>query len=300
LSLKGCRPGLAIVLLSLLPLSGCLLPNKELVRLQDSVAKLSRENMELSNKIRQTALDRSSDLKRIEGDLSSIKSEIAQDIASMQKGQKRSGADQLAELDVIRADFQSLIGRFDDVKHTLDQAIIERASYDDALNERIKAIEEKLAGLEAEITGIKTAAAAQPAKEERSIKPELAPNELYKTALDAIMNGKTKAARVKFREYLLHYSDQPLANNAQYWLAESYYGENEYERAIIEYDEVIKKYPQGGKVPAALLKQGMAFENINDRKSAVAIYKKLVKGYPGSEEAAAANKKISAPKKKAQ
>ena len=44
------------------------------------------------------------------------------------------------------------------------------------------------------------------------------------------------------------------ADNAQFWIGETYYKEKWYEKAILEYQKVIEKYPSGNKAPAALLK----------------------------------------------
>ena len=58
-----------------------------------------------------------------------------------------------------------------------------------------------------------------------------------------------------------------------------------YKRQILSYQEVIKNYPGKEKVVAAMLKQAMAFNAIKDVKSAKYVLKKLIEGYPKSEEA---------------
>jgi len=283
LRFKGSRHSLLIATVFVVPLSGCLIPNKDLVRLENRVEKLSKENAAIR-----------ADQKKIKNDL---KSQLADITVLIRKGRKRSDADYAAELDVIRADFQNLSGRVEEFRHMLDLVENDRTS----LYKKISAIEEEVSALKAELSVPGLAATASSKAEEE--KPEEAeelepnPNELYKSALGAIMDGKTKKARALFRKYLKNYSDQPLANNAQFWFAESYYDEKEYERAIIGYDEVIKKYPLGSKVPAALLKQGMAFEKINDRQTAVAVFKKLIKKYPDSDEARKAAGRIKGRKK---
>ena len=73
--------------------------------------------------------------------------------------------------------------------------------------------------------------------------------------------------------------------NAHYWIGETYYSEKNYEPAILSFQEVIKNYPTKEKVPAAMLKQSLAFKAINDIKSAKYVLKKLMDGYPKSDEA---------------
>jgi TolA-binding protein len=67
---------------------------------------------------------------------------------------------------------------------------------------------------------------------------------------------------------------------------------NRYEQAILSYQEVIKKYPKGNKVPSALLRQAMAFVEIKDEMSAKLILKKIIKNYPKSNEAKIAQTRL--------
>ena len=54
----------------------------------------------------------------------------------------------------------------------------------------------------------------------------------------------------------------------------------------------MKNYPKGNKVPAALLKQGLAFSQLKDASNARLVLSELVKKYPDSNEAAIARKKL--------
>ena len=66
----------------------------------------------------------------------------------------------------------------------------------------------------------------------------------------------------------------------------------DYERAILEYDTVIKKYPSGDKVPAAMLKEGFAFLELNDTAHAKTIFSEIVKKYPKEPQAETASKRL--------
>jgi tetratricopeptide (TPR) repeat protein len=66
---------------------------------------------------------------------------------------------------------------------------------------------------------------------------------------------------------------------------ESYYMEGNIERAIIEYDKVIKNYPKGEMIPHALLKQGLSFQKIGDKTGARILLEKLVDEFPDSHQA---------------
>ena len=66
----------------------------------------------------------------------------------------------------------------------------------------------------------------------------------------------------------------------------------QYEQAILAFQKVIKKYPGGNKVPNALLRQALAFYELNDKTSAKLLLKKLIKQYPKTNEAKIAKNKL--------
>jgi TolA-binding protein len=75
-------------------------------------------------------------------------------------------------------------------------------------------------------------------------------------------------------------------------VGETYYREKWFEKAILEYQKVVEKYPTGNKLPAALLKQGFAFSNLGDNANARLILESLIQKYPDSNEAGIAAKKL--------
>jgi tol-pal system protein YbgF len=87
-------------------------------------------------------------------------------------------------------------------------------------------------------------------------------------------------ARQGFEDLLKKYPSSSRANNAQFWLGETYYQEKWYEKAILEYQKVIDKYPKDNKVPAALLKQGFAFLSLGDKTNARLVFRELLNKYP--------------------
>ena len=60
----------------------------------------------------------------------------------------------------------------------------------------------------------------------------------------------------------------------------------------VEVNTDLEKYPKGNKVPAALLKQGLAFDNIGDKANSRLILEDLIKKYPKSNEAKIAREKL--------
>jgi tol-pal system protein YbgF len=208
------------------------------------------------------------------------------------------------KIDRMKEELQVLTGRLEEVQHQLNQGAggVEKnvGQFQELVaqqNERISRLEKYL---NLESTERKTTGPLQIGERTPETKPvqdepgkDLSDTDLYLVAKKAFDQGDYESARQGFEELLKKYPSSSRANNAQFWLGETYYQEKWYEKAILEYQKVIDKYPKDNKVPAALLKQGFAFLNLGDKTNARLILKELSDKYPGSNEAAVAKKKLS-------
>lgn len=116
--------------------------------------------------------------------------------------------------------------------------------------------------------------------------------QIYKDAREAFGKGELDISRQLFQKLIREHPKSENADNAQFWIGESFFREKWYERAILEYQTVIEKYPQGNKVPAAMLKQGMALLMIGEISSARLILQELRKKFPQSPESKIAARKL--------
>ena len=123
-------------------------------------------------------------------------------------------------------------------------------------------------------------------------KGQINEDEIYRMAKQAFDQGDSDAARKKFQELIEKFPKSERADNAQFWIGEIYYREKWYEKAILEYQKVIENYPKGNKVPASLLKQGLAFLNLGDKTNSRLILEELIKKHPKSNEAKIAKDKV--------
>ena len=55
---------------------------------------------------------------------------------------------------------------------------------------------------------------------------------------------------------------------------------------------MIENYPDGNKVPASLLKQGLAFFNLDEKVNARFFLQEVINNYPTSSEAKTARNKL--------
>ncbi len=167
-----------------------------------------------------------------------------------------------------------------------------------ALEEKIRVFEERLKGMEGKIESV---ASKQAEAEKLSAAKEALPEvkgaptgtaEVYKDAYETFLRGDIEGARRKFELFLKQYPNTELSDNAQFWIGETYYVKKDFERAILEYEKVIAKYPEGDKVAGALLKQGFAFLELGDKTNGKNILKRVIDRYPQSDQAEIARKRL--------
>ena len=84
----------------------------------------------------------------------------------------------------------------------------------------------------------------------------------YQVAFELLKEERYDMAAASFKEFLAAFPGSELVDNAQYWLAESYYASNDFEQALTDFQVVIDDHPRSSKVPDALLKMGLCNYNL--------------------------------------
>ncbi|UFS71816.1 tol-pal system protein YbgF [Geomonas sp. RF6] len=193
---------------------------------------------------------------------------------------RKSSADVQASLDSTHVDMQSLSGKVDDVRILAQKPVDDLQLMRDDLSKRLAAIDERLAKLEKSLAEV----------QKRGEEAQQTPERLYELGVAALKGGDAAKARELLGNFVERYPKHQLTGNAHYWTGESYLSEKNYEQAILEYQEAIKSH--GEKTPDAMLKQGGAFKELGDAKSAAYVWRKLVEEFPKSEEAKTAKEKL--------
>jgi tol-pal system protein YbgF len=119
-----------------------------------------------------------------------------------------------------------------------------------------------------------------------------AANADYRAAVELVKAGKTTEAVAALRAFLTTYPQHEYADNAQYWLGEAFYANQDYQHALLEFRATIETYPRGNKVPDALLKVGYCYAALGQADKARAVLEQVVNLYPKSEPAALAAKRL--------
>lgn len=115
----------------------------------------------------------------------------------------------------------------------------------------------------------------------------------YDSATRQMGNGDYDEAIQSYRNFLHENQASPYADDAQFWIGESYFRKGQYHRAIIEFNQVSINYGSGDRAPAALLRQAEAFRIVGDRVDARLSLQKVINKYPGTGEAAKASKMLT-------
>jgi len=268
----------------------------------------------------------------LKNELANFKTEVQKEIPTLKTDlgteTKKLQADLLLRVEVLQSQIQNLSTEIEEYKEFLKRPSkeIERMREESnsrtrGLEEKQKAYEEKIKAqddrtkvIETRIKGVEDQLKVfggkidqlalkqvelekMPIKEVREVPTDVrglttGAGDLYKDAYETFQKGDLEGARRKFETFLKQYSNTELSDNAQFWIGETYYYKKDFEKAILEYEKAIAKYPEGDKIPAALFKQALAFLELGDKSSAKNLLKRVIERYPNSDQADMAKKKL--------
>lgn len=266
--------------------SGCVGTN-EFSSLENRVAALEEDNARLTTKEKQ------------------YDSMINEDFITLEKEQREKYAEVRDMMENLKNDIQGVRGNLEESEHRLKQAsdaagASELGRLDNAISNnyrRLLRIEQHLGIESSEPTtndgnGVPTSSQTAINDKSAAASPELSEKDLYSVAKASLDAGKNELARNQFEDFIKRYPSSENADNARFWIADSYYRDKWYEKAILEYQRVVEEYSKGNKVPSALLKQAYSFANLGEKGNARLILNELIKKYPQTQEAESAKAKI--------
>jgi tol-pal system protein YbgF len=108
------------------------------------------------------------------------------------------------------------------------------------------------------------------------------PEDTYNFAFGLLRAANYPAAEQALRVFLQRYPNDPLAGNALYWLAETYYVRGDYRNAATAFAEDYRKYPSGGKGADSLLKLAMSLTYLGQNGDACTALIEIGKAFPNA------------------
>jgi tol-pal system protein YbgF len=110
----------------------------------------------------------------------------------------------------------------------------------------------------------------------------------YRGALILFGKGRMADARVALQQVFDADPSGELADNALYWIGETYYASSDFTNAMRAYERVTKEYPEQNKAPDAMFKIGLTFEKTGDLGMARKTFDEVIRRYPYSTAASSA------------
>jgi tol-pal system protein YbgF len=127
------------------------------------------------------------------------------------------------------------------------------------------------------------AAAGLPAAPAGTAATGMTPRRLYETAYADYTAGQWSLAIQGFETYLKTYPRSELADDAQYYIGESFAGDSKYRDAAAAYERVIREYPSSNILPEAWYKVGISYDRLGQPDKAREAFEFVVKNYPDSD-----------------
>ena len=244
------------------------------------------------------------------GDVSQVRQDVSTVYSEQTSYRERTDA-RIAHLEKDMKTVEQAIGTPDS---GLRKQVVDMSLTDEARDAKIKEILGRLDELESqlrtywsevrgELKDLK--AAQQPAAQnpvqgpvQDQVQPQDQPaaktntDDSYKRGFDAFQKGSYNEALPLFAQYVKENRDAPLVPNAYFWMGESYMNMKNYEKAILQFQDVIERFPKSDKAPKAMLRQAEAFAGLGDKKSSTTLLRRVVVLSPKSEQARVATREL--------
>jgi len=211
---------------------------------------------------------------------------LVKQVEELKKGQDQMGKDvgKLAgELKALDAQAAFLVGE-------TKTAATDREHLKAAIQEQdgaVKGLRSALDEMNQKVATLSVPPPAPPAP-----KPAAAPagrdvtaEKLYATAMTSFRGEEHGQAVLEFTELVDKFPKHTLAASAQYWIGEAYYRQRDFNQAVTEFQKVPDLYPQSPPVAEALLKLGMCYRALHDLPRARETWEQVVKSHPRTEAA---------------
>jgi len=255
--------------------------SKEMIQLQQQVAQLLQGQQDLRSAVDANSASLRTLVQQTMESVNKLSGEMAAVQRTVQDAQANSGA----RIDTLAQQTQGLSDNLQDVQARvarLSQQLSDTQNLLQSIDAKVSSAVPGAAG------GAETGAANAPA----TAMPPISADTLYKNALRDYNGGKYDLARQEFSDYIKNFPSDDLASNAQFYLGEVAYAQNDFKGAITAYDTVLTNYPKSFKIPASLLKKGMAEIELGQKTAGTRDLREVIRRFPNSEEAQRAKARL--------
>ena len=182
----------------------------------------------------------------------------------------RNSADLGNQVSSLSDDMKTLNGLVQEAKRLADEAAAASGRQD----QRLTALEQRIAELET-----------------KTVVTQKTASQLWEEGSSAMKAGRYEDARTAYRNLLVKYPGDAMADDAQFQRAESYFKEKKYQESLGEYQRVFEKYSDSSLADDAAYKAGEAAEALKWCTDARAYFGLLAQKWPKSDYVAKAKAK---------
>jgi len=188
------------------------------------------------------------------------------------------------QLDQLQQELRELRNDVESLQHDVEQnGQRQRSLYQD-VDQRLQAMEQRTAGQSGAAAAVVSGGAPPVAgSSDRTA---------YRAAFDLLKQGRYEQAGDALRQFIAAFPTSELAGNAQYWLAETYYVTQQYDKALPEFNQVIERYRDSPKIPDALLKIGYCHYELSHWEDARTALRAVATDYPETTAARLARQRL--------
>jgi tol-pal system protein YbgF len=197
--------------------------------------------------------------------------------------------------DTLRTEQRRIIERLDRLERQIARDSEERTSFQAQTSVTMSELEEAVRVLVSRIEdseqlminrgGRDRSGGSRPAPVASADSAALAAEETYRGAYMDVTRGNYELAAQAFQDYLARFPDGPRAVESHYYLGECNFANERYPEAAAEFQRVVTDYPTARLVPAAYLKMGRAYVELEERSLAEKAFRTLIEKHPTTEEA---------------
>jgi TolA-binding protein len=108
----------------------------------------------------------------------------------------------------------------------------------------------------------------KPVQTETKFETESQVTEAYQRAFKECQSGQYDIAIKGFQQILNYPGDNDVKDNSQYWLAECYYAQKNYSKALTEFQKIKQNFPKSDKVFDAELKVSLTYLKMGSKEEA--------------------------------
>ena len=125
------------------------------------------------------------------------------------------------------------------------------------------------------------------------VSPGVSPQRMYDTAWADYTTGQWMLAIQGFEAYIKTFPQSELADDAQFYIGQTYYAGGKFEEAVAAFDQALAAYPEGNVVPEASYKQGLSLDRLSETERAKASFTFIIENYPESTMAPLAQQALN-------